>query len=402
MTRAAQALGPADLKVGMRAEFETTVDERAVLDYARISGDHNPLHVDAVYAATTLFERRIVHGAYQIGLASAMVGMHLPGQRALLGSMHARFPSPLYFPSTVKVVGEVTAWDADHMSGASRVHVIELSRGVPTAEITVAFAMHGLPGGRKAAADSRPAGGAKRSDNAQGRRIVLVTGASGGIGVHLVRDLCTDHHVLALTNRTSLPPEFASMPQVQIVRADLADPAFADVLGAALAGRKLYGVVHAAWPGAPRGGLLQVAEETLDQQLQFGTKFLIRIANALASHVSPEGGRLVAIGTTAATNKPKISMSAYSLGKAAMEHTVRLLAPELARKRITINAINPSLVAEGINKTISDRAQLKEAALVPMSRLCQPADVLAGVRYLLGDGSAYFSGQLVQLTGAQL
>ena len=51
--------------------------EADVLDFARTSGDFNPLHVDAAYAGRTTFRGRIAHGAYQVGLASALVGMYL-------------------------------------------------------------------------------------------------------------------------------------------------------------------------------------------------------------------------------------------------------------------------------------------------------------------------------------
>src|SRR4051812_43027103 len=102
---------PGELRVGLRAEFERDVAEADILDFARNSGDCNPLHVDADYARSSNFGGRIAHGAFQVGLASALLGMRLPGRLVLLGSVNARFPSPLFFPCRVVVRGEVTAWD---------------------------------------------------------------------------------------------------------------------------------------------------------------------------------------------------------------------------------------------------------------------------------------------------
>src|SRR5262249_17935929 len=92
-----------ELRPGLRAEFERDLGEADVLAFARTSGDANPLHVDVEYAGGSNFQGRIVHGAYQVGLASALLGMHLPGRNVLLGSVNARFPPPLYFPCRVVV-----------------------------------------------------------------------------------------------------------------------------------------------------------------------------------------------------------------------------------------------------------------------------------------------------------
>ena len=95
-------------------------------------------------------------------------------------------------------------------------------------------------------------------------------------------------------------------------------------------------------------------------------------------------------------------MSAYSLGKAALEHTVRLLAPELARSDITINLVAPSFVPIGMNNAKTNKVKLTEAAKVPMGRLCSPEDVSRAVEFLLSSGAAFVTGQMLPLTGGEL
>lgn len=132
----------ADLRVGLTAEFLRDVTEQDVLDFSDNSGDRNPLHVDEEYASGTNYGGRIVHGAFQVGLASAMIGMHLPGKSVLLGSVHARFPSPLRYPNRVRVNGEITAWNAASRSGRLRVTVVELGSGTIAADISLGFTFH--------------------------------------------------------------------------------------------------------------------------------------------------------------------------------------------------------------------------------------------------------------------
>jgi acyl dehydratase len=164
-----------DLRVGQVAEFEHQVTEDDVLRFAENSGDFNPLHVDPAYAKQTRFGRQITHGAFQVGLASALVGMHLPGQRVLLGSIHAQFPAPLFFPARVRVRGELTAWDRRHLFGRVRVTVIEVERGIPTAEIVLGVSL--LEGDQAIASPAPREQGLAGS--AAGRKVVLVTGSSG-------------------------------------------------------------------------------------------------------------------------------------------------------------------------------------------------------------------------------
>jgi NAD(P)-dependent dehydrogenase (short-subunit alcohol dehydrogenase family) len=97
-----------------------------------------------------------------------------------------------------------------------------------------------------------------------------------------------------------------------------------------------------------------------------------------------------------------LQWSAYSLAKACIEHTVRLLAPELARKKITVNAVCPGFLPVGINKQSTARQRLTESASVPIGRLCEPDDVIAMVIRLLGDDFGFVSGQVIGLTGGQI
>lgn len=388
------------LRVGLTAQFERVITEQDVLDFARVSGDHNPLHTSSEYAAGTTFGRCLVHGALQVGLASAMVGMHLPGAEVLLGSVQARFPRPLYYPARLSVKGEVVSWKPDRRTGSLRVLVQEENEQLVTAEITLGFTFHErrTASARSAAEDrpKRPAAGSSR------RRMVLVTGASGAIGAAIAENLAPDHHVLALHHRKALSPVLADAPGVTPICADLADSNWERQVSTALGEEPLFGVVHAAWPGLPKGGLLGSPDEVIDRQLNFGTTYLVQLARMLYARATDAGGRFVALGSTAGGQRPVITMASYSLAKGALEHTVRLLAPELARRNITINAVCPSLVPVGMNRATSESQRKLEAARIPMGRLCMPEDVVTAVRFLLCQPCSYMSGQVIGLTGAQL
>jgi 3-oxoacyl-[acyl-carrier protein] reductase len=386
-----------NVKVGLSAEFEREIHEEDILSFAHNSGDYNPLHVDTDYARTTNFQNRIVHGAFQVALASAMLGMRLPGRNVLLGAINSRFMSPLYFPTRVRVRGEITSWHLASLSGNLKVIIQDAATHTPTAEISLNFTFHQDRQERTDVPSSY-----QKHDEVGGRKTVLVTGASGGIGAAIVSAITKEHFVVGMTNRQPLQENLRASAKVNELQANISSPDLEEKVKAALSNNTLYGIVHAAWPGAPNGGLLGSPDDVIEHQLSFGTTHIIRLARILVSCASSEGGRFIAIGSLHGSQKPVSTMSTYSLAKAAMEHTIKLLAPELARKKITINAVCPSFVPVGMHKNSNDRQVMKETALVPMGRLCQPDDITSMVEYLMSPQASFVSGQIMSLSGAQL
>lgn len=112
----------ASIAVGESASFEHHVTADDVDTFATISGDSNPLHVDDAYAKATSFGKRVVHGMFLCALVSQLVGMHLPGKRALLMKESLEFSKPVYIGDTVSVSGTVGA-----KSESTRILSIDIS-----------------------------------------------------------------------------------------------------------------------------------------------------------------------------------------------------------------------------------------------------------------------------------
>lgn len=97
-----------DLAVGMSIAIENTVSEQDVVDFARVSGDYNPLHMDEAYAQTTQFKGRIAHGALSASYISAILGNDLPGPGAVFMELNLKFVRPVRIGDTVTSSAEVT------------------------------------------------------------------------------------------------------------------------------------------------------------------------------------------------------------------------------------------------------------------------------------------------------
>jgi 3-hydroxybutyryl-CoA dehydratase len=90
-----------DLAVGQEASLSSTVTEATITTFADISGDRNPVHLDAAYAAGTMFKERIAHGMLSAAYISAVFGMKLPGPGAIYISQTLAFKAPVKIGDTV-------------------------------------------------------------------------------------------------------------------------------------------------------------------------------------------------------------------------------------------------------------------------------------------------------------
>ena len=95
------------LEVGQTASYSKTVEERDILLFAAVSGDHNPVHLDAEYAATTMFKERIAHGMFSGALISAAVACTLPGPGTIYVGQQMSFQKPVKLGDTLTVRLEI-------------------------------------------------------------------------------------------------------------------------------------------------------------------------------------------------------------------------------------------------------------------------------------------------------
>ena len=97
-----------DIEMGMTRYVRKIITDRDIEQFAEISTDHNPVHLDDDYARDTIFEGRIAHGMLTAGLISAVIGEQLPGHGSIYMSQNLKFLAPVrpgdFVHAEVKVV----------------------------------------------------------------------------------------------------------------------------------------------------------------------------------------------------------------------------------------------------------------------------------------------------------
>ena len=248
-------------------------------------------------------------------------------------------------------------------------------------------------------------------------RTALVTGAGSGIGRAIAAGLAADGFRVLLSGRN-----LAALEEVQaaltraggrpeILRADLADRAATDRLAAAVGATAapLSVVVHNAALGGP-SPLDERGTAEFDRRLEIDLVAPFRLTRALLPHLAKDGtGRIVAVSSVLARFGVP-DYHAYAAAKAGLVGLCRALSKELARDRITVNAVLPGWtrteMAEQSWARLGQRAggdaRTGEAAAlkdVPLGRAVLPEEIAGFVRWLCSDAAAAFTGQAVAFDG---
>ncbi|RST73044.1 MaoC family dehydratase [Siminovitchia acidinfaciens] len=96
-----------DFGVGQKAQFSRTITESDLVQFAGLSGDFNPIHVDRQYAEGTFFGERISHGLLTASFLSRLLGMQLPGPGSVYVSQTLKFTKPVFIGDTITAKAEI-------------------------------------------------------------------------------------------------------------------------------------------------------------------------------------------------------------------------------------------------------------------------------------------------------
>lgn len=95
--------------VGKKGEFSKTITEYDVYGFAGISGDFNPVHINAIKASESIFKERIVHGILLLSYVSTVIGMYMPGPGTVYMEQNSRFIKPVYIGDTITANVEIVS-----------------------------------------------------------------------------------------------------------------------------------------------------------------------------------------------------------------------------------------------------------------------------------------------------
>ena len=236
---------------------------------------------------------------------------------------------------------------------------------------------------------------------ATGRQTIVVTGASGDIGLAIVERLIADgfHVAACCRDRASrIRAAFSDSPQVTIYQLDLRD---ADSIKSCASdiikdSEHITGLVNSA--GLAQGSLASmtrisdmrdVFEVNLFGPLQF-TQFIVK------KMMRQKSGTIVNITSTAGMLADSGTL-AYGGSKAALAHASRVMATEFGPLGIRVNAVAPSAVESSMADLMDDSARDQLSSREALAGQTTPSDVAGVVAYLVSESAAAISGQVIRI-----
>lgn len=253
-----------------------------------------------------------------------------------------------------------------------------------------------------------PADVATSSTRALADRVVVVTGAARGIGARIAEVAARDGaHVVAV----DVPAAGEALATVantlrgSALQLDITAPGAGARIAAHVAqmypGRRLHGIVHNA--GITRDKLLANMDESRwAAVLEVNLAAQLRLNEALLDPDVPGGladdGRIVGVSSTSgiAGNRGQTN---YGASKAGVVGAVRFLAPRLAERGITVNAVAPGFIETAMTAAIPPVSREIFRRTNSLQQGGQPVDVAETICYFLDPASAGVTGQVVRVCG---
>src|SRR5882724_5459022 len=222
-------------------------------------------------------------------------------------------------------------------------------------------------------------------------RVVLITGAKGGLGSFVTQQFLAAGATVIGTSRSIKQSDFIN-PRFTAMAADFSDAVAVQSMVDQIISRfgKIDVLAH-IMGGFAAGAVAETDDKTWAQMLDLN---LISAFHALRAVVPPmrkaKYGRIVAVGSLAAT-EPHAGLGAYVVSKTAMATLVQTVALENADANITANVVLP-----GTMDTPANRAAMPTA---DFSKWLQPNDVASLILMLADDSAGLITGTLVPIQG---
>jgi NAD(P)-dependent dehydrogenase (short-subunit alcohol dehydrogenase family) len=240
--------------------------------------------------------------------------------------------------------------------------------------------------------------------------VVLITGASRGIGAAIARGFARDGARVVLNHLNDAENAAATVERIQRAGGD-AQAIEADVADSRQVGGMVRWVLDTCGRVdvlvcnagiCPFYDFLDMPEEAWDRTLDVNLKGVFLVSQAVARHMVErgDGGRIIATSSISSM-VGGVKQAHYCASKAGINLLVKSMALSLASHQITCNAVLPGTIETDINQeALSDpvlRQRLEQGT--PLGRLGQPKDVVGAVLFLASPAASWITGTLLVVDG---
>lgn len=235
-------------------------------------------------------------------------------------------------------------------------------------------------------------------------KCALVTGAAGGIGAAIVRELRAEGARVAVADRS-----LAGIEADARLEGDLLDPAYAD--GLPQAAFDALGALDIVINNAgviTRGTVAETSNADWALSLGVNVEAPFRVCRAAIPLLAAGGGGAVVNVSSCWGVRPGPKHAVYCMTKAAIASLTQCMGMDHAHQNIRVNAVCPNEVNTPMLRTgfikrgfDPDTAVAELGRTVPLGRIAEPEDIADVVLFLASDAARYMCGALVEVNGGK-
>lgn len=247
-------------------------------------------------------------------------------------------------------------------------------------------------------------------ENLNADKKVLVTGASGGIGRAIAVEAAkAGYYVICHYNGSKAKAE-ETLNQIkanggdgELIQFDVSNREDCKAKLAEVTAKHgvLWGIVNNA--GITRDNtFVALSGDDWDKVIHTNLDSFYNVLNPLimpmASRKNKRGGRIITISSVSGVHGNR-GQSNYSASKAGLIGATKALAVELAGRGITVNAIAPGVIETDMTAAINPEVYDIIMKTIPMGRAGKPEEIASAAVYLLSEGAAYVTRQVIEIDG---
>jgi 3-oxoacyl-[acyl-carrier protein] reductase len=239
-------------------------------------------------------------------------------------------------------------------------------------------------------------------------KVLLVTGASSGIGAAVARAFAAQGALLALHYRNAVDGRriLDELPESYGIEGDLAERSAADTAVRLAVERfgRLDGLINNAGSLIERRSFDAVDDAYYDAVLDLNARAIVFASKAAVPHLRRTRGTIISTTSIAARIGGGPGAVLYGAAKGFVSSFTRGLAKELAKDGIRVNAVAPGIIATPLHDRFTTPEQLRAAAAtIPMGRAGTAEECVGAYLFLASPAlSAYVTGQVIEVNGGQL
>lgn len=241
-------------------------------------------------------------------------------------------------------------------------------------------------------------------------KVVIVTGASSGIGAAIAQVLAREGATLALVGRNVANLEATKKnlkggTKAEIVVADVTK----DAAGIVQQTLDKFGRIDVLVNNAGilgKGGLIDLDIEEFDSVLNTNLRGVVLLTKAVLPHLLKTKGAVVNVSSCAGI-RPFAGALSYGVSKAALDQFTKIVALEMAPQGVRVNSVNPGFVVTNIHKNVGIvdeeyKGMLQRAINShPMGRVGDVTEVAEAVAFLASSKASFTTGALFPIDGGK-